>query len=176
MDLTPEQNEKARPIFSQMRQKMMAAGADADARRAAMKDSLAQFEAILTPDQKTKFEAERTQMRGGGPTQAPSSSGAPAASSAPATSPAAPAASGPASGGGGRFAVMADQLNLDADQKAKAQGFFATAREKAQASSDPDARRAAMRGAMDQLETILRSDQKAKLAEMRSHMGGGGAQ
>ncbi len=177
LGLTPDQKEKARPIFSEMRQKMMAAGADADARRAAMKDSLAQFEAILTPDQKTKFEAERAQMHGGGggaggPAQAPASSAPPAAvSSAPANSPPAPAGAGP--GGGGRFAMIADQLNLDADQKAKAQGFFAAAREKAQASSDPDARRAAMREAMAQLETILRPDQKAKLAAMRSHMGGG---
>ena len=69
--------------------------------------------------------------------------------------------------------LMAEALDLDADQRAKAQGFFAEARAKAEGSSDPDARRAAMREAMGKLETILRPDQKAKLAELRAHMGGG---
>ena len=75
-------------------------------------------------------------------------------------------------GGGGRMARMTAALNLDAQQQAKATAIFAAAR--AKAGDDPAARRAAMRDAMTQLEPILRPDQKAKLAEMRSHMGGGG--
>ena len=69
LDLTPDQQAKARPIFAAMRQKITAAGDDQVARRAAMKESFAQFEAILTPEQKVKFEAERAKMRqgGGGP-------------------------------------------------------------------------------------------------------------
>ncbi|QUD86621.1 MdtA/MuxA family multidrug efflux RND transporter periplasmic adaptor subunit [Phenylobacterium montanum] len=66
LDLTPDQKEKIRPILSDMRQKAMAAGPDPEARRAAMKEAMPKIEAILTPEQKTKFEALRAQMRGGG--------------------------------------------------------------------------------------------------------------
>ena len=187
LDLTPDQKAQIRPILSDMRQKAMAAGSDPDARRTAfregMKDALPKIEAVLTPEQKVKFEALRAQMRNGAG-QAGPGGGAPAAaaadnaaSSAPAARPAGSPAGAPGGGGpGGRFAMMADALNLDADQKAKAQGFFAAAREKAEASSDPDARRTAMKEAMGKLETILRPDQKAKLAELRAHMAQGGGQ
>ncbi len=167
-----------------MRQKIMAAGDDQTARRTAMKDSFAQFEAILTPDQKTKFEQERAQMRsGGGPGAGPG--GAPAspvaapqaAQSASSASGAAPATApqGPPGGGGGgdRLARLTAALDLDAAQQAKAKAIFAAARDKAEASSDPDARHAAMQDAMTQFEAILRPDQKAKAAALRSHMGGG---
>ena len=70
--------------------------------------------------------------------------------------------------------MITDALGLDADQQAKARDLFAAARQKAEASGDPDARRAAMREAMTQLEAILRPDQKAKFAELRAHMGGPG--
>ncbi len=184
LGLTPDQQAKARPIFSDMRQKIMAAGDDQTARRTAMKDSFAQFEAILTPDQKTKFEQERAQMRsGGGPGAGPG--GAPAspvaapqaAQSASSASGAAPATApqGPPGGGGGgdRLARLTAALDLDAAQQAKAKAIFAAARDKAEASSDPDARHAAMQDAMTQFEAILRPDQKAKAAALRSHMGGG---
>jgi Spy/CpxP family protein refolding chaperone len=151
-----------------------------------MKEALPKIEAVLTPEQRTKFEALRAQMRPNGGQGAPGGGGASSpASPAPAagdasSAPAAHAPGGPggASGGGGagRFAMMADFLNLDADQRAKAMGFFAAAREKAEASNDPDARRNAMREAMGQLETILRPDQKAKLPELRAHMAQGGGQ
>jgi Spy/CpxP family protein refolding chaperone len=73
------------------------------------------------------------------------------------------------------MAMMTDQLGLDADQKAKAQQIFTAARAKAQASSDPDARRTAMHGAMTQLEAILTPDQKAKLEALRAAHAGGSA-
>jgi HlyD family secretion protein len=75
-------------------------------------------------------------------------------------------------GGSGRTERMIQALGLDAQQKAKADAIFAQARQ--QAGDDPDARRQAMRQAMGQLETILRPDQKQKLAQMRARMAGGG--
>jgi multidrug efflux system membrane fusion protein len=184
LGLTPNQQAKVRPIIAGIRQKAMAAGEDRAARAAAMKDGVAQIEAILTPEQKVKFEQERAQMKAGGggggggvasagpATAASASSEAPASASAPAERP----QGGPGAGGGGgdRLARLTSALNLDADQQAKAKAIFAAAREKAQASSDPDARRTAMHDATTQLEAILRPDQKAKAAELRSHMGGGG--
>jgi Spy/CpxP family protein refolding chaperone len=74
--------------------------------------------------------------------------------------------------GGDRTARMIQELGLDAQQKAKAEAIFAAARE--QAGEDPGARRQAMRQAMDQLEPILRPDQKQKLAQVRTRMSGGG--
>jgi len=72
------------------------------------------------------------------------------------------------------MAGLIAQLNLDPDQQAKQQAIFAAARAKAQASGDPDAYRGAMHDAMTQFEAILRPDQKAKLAELRAHLGGPG--
>ncbi|WP_158917354.1 efflux RND transporter periplasmic adaptor subunit [Caulobacter sp. S45] len=90
-------------------------------------------------------------------------------------------------GPGGKTQAMLAQLDLDADQQLKAQALFTTARGEvvtaaAQAGDDPTARRQAYRQAydkaFDQLNTILRPDQKAKLvqirAQMAQHQGGGG--
>jgi multidrug efflux system membrane fusion protein len=70
--------------------------------------------------------------------------------------------------GGGRMQAMIVGLGLTPDQQAKAQQIFAAAREKAQTSDDPDARRAAMRDAMTQVEAILTPEQKARLAAQRA--------
>jgi multidrug efflux system membrane fusion protein len=79
-------------------------------------------------------------------------------------------------GGGGRLEAMLGQLGLSADQHAKADQFIAAAREKAAGSDDPDARRAAMREAMTQIEAILTPDQKDKLAQLRAqHAAAGGS-
>jgi multidrug efflux system membrane fusion protein len=75
--------------------------------------------------------------------------------------------------GGGRMRAMIAGLGLTPDQQAKAQQIFAAAREKAQASDDPDARRAAMRDAMAQVEAILTPEQKAKLEAQRAARAGG---
>jgi multidrug efflux system membrane fusion protein len=82
-------------------------------------------------------------------------------------------------GPGGRTQAMLAQLNLDADQQLKAQALFTQARGEviaaaASAGDDPDARRKAFKDAygkaFDQLNTILRPDQKAKLAQLRAEM------
>ena len=73
--------------------------------------------------------------------------------------------------------AMLAQLDLDPDQKTKAEALFADARAKAQASGgDPDAMRAAFRDANDKLKAILRPDQQAKFDALRAQMrsGGGG--
>jgi multidrug efflux system membrane fusion protein len=81
--------------------------------------------------------------------------------------------------GGERMAALVKDLDLDAQQKAKADAIFAAARQKAMAGAgdDPDARRAAMRSAyadaFKQLDPILRPDQKAKLASARAKMAAG---
>ena len=189
LGLTPDQTTKANAIFADARTKSEAAGDDFDARRTIMQDANSQLEAILTPAQKAKFEAARSQARSGQPpapppaaTTAPASPPpAPAASSAPHARPerqasaassqppaaAAPRGPGGPGGPGGRGGFL-DALGLDASQKAQADAIFAQARAQAEASSDPDARRAAMRGAMAKLDAILRPDQKAKLAAMRA--------
>jgi multidrug efflux system membrane fusion protein len=77
-------------------------------------------------------------------------------------------------GEGGRMMAMIGQLDLTPDQKAKAQQIFANARAAAMASDDPNARRAAMQGAMTQLEAILTPAQKAKLAQLRAQAASGG--
>ena len=79
---------------------------------------------------------------------------------------------------------MLAELNLDAQQQARADALFAEARQKAMASlgdgADPDARRNAFRAAMGEaiakLGPILRPDQKAKLAEIRARMAEGRGQ
>jgi multidrug efflux system membrane fusion protein len=94
-----------------------------------------------------------------------------AGSAAPAADGGAPApAAGQGGGGGGRMQAMVAELGLDAAQQAKADTFFAEAREKAMASDDPDARRSAMREAFGKLAGILRPDQKAKLDALRARM------
>ncbi|MBX3478847.1 MAG: efflux RND transporter periplasmic adaptor subunit [Caulobacter sp.] len=87
-------------------------------------------------------------------------------------------------GGGNRFNRIAEELDLDAGQKAKAETIFAEARTKAMAAAsgatDPQARRKAMRGAMEEayakLEPILKPAQKDKLVALRARaaQGGGG--
>jgi multidrug efflux system membrane fusion protein len=82
-------------------------------------------------------------------------------------------ASGGGQGGGGRMQAMIAGLGLTPDQQAKAQQIFAAAREKARGSDDPDARRAAMRDAMAQVEAILTPEQKARLEARRAARSGG---
>jgi len=195
LNLSPDQQTKANQIFADARAKAAAAGDDAQARRQAMQDANTQLEAILTPEQKTKFEAARAQTRGAGngvagpaaaqsPAPPAAASSAPhragprtAALSAPAAPPpsnGAPAAGAPGGhagqGGAGRFI---DALGLDAAQRAQAEHIFAAARAQAQGSSDPNARRAAMQEAFGKLNAILRPDQKAKLAALRAQGRGG---
>jgi multidrug efflux system membrane fusion protein len=72
-------------------------------------------------------------------------------------------------GGAARMQAMLDQLNLTADQKAKAAPILADMRAKATAAGDdPDARRAAMRDGMHALAGILTPEQKAKLDDLRA--------
>lgn len=195
LNLTPDQQAKAKAIFDDARAKAMAAGDDPDARRAIMQDANRQLEAILTPDQKARFDAARAQARaaggpGGGqpaPSSQPPPAAAPPASSATVsgaphgrraatpttTASSQPPAGQPAAGpGGGRGRFFA-ALDLDPAQKAQADAIFAAARAKAGTASDPDARRAAMREAMTKLDAILRPDQKAKLAALRAEAGAG---
>jgi membrane fusion protein, multidrug efflux system len=188
LGLDAGQQAKAQAIFADMREKMAAAGDDSDARSAARREAMAKLEAILRPDQKARFEPLRAGVRpGGAPAQAPASPEAPAAAPAAAGPPVAsppparPAAAtgggqGGGPGGGGRMAMMTEVLGLDAGQQAKAQAIFAEARQKAEASDDPDARQAARREAMAKLDAILRPDQKAKLQALRAQRGaqGGG--
>ncbi len=79
-------------------------------------------------------------------------------------------------GGGGRQAALLKQLNLTPDQQSKADAILAQARQQAQGSDDPDARRAAMKAAMQQVQALLTPAQKAKLQELRAaqqQQGGG---
>lgn len=193
LGLTPDQDAKVKQILADARSKTQGSD-DPNARRAAMQDARTQIEAILTPEQKAKFEQERSgQASGGGGdsgapqqvpvTPPPTTTSAPVVSSigpakskpAPAAS-AAPAGGGGRAGGGDRLARLTGQLDLDAGQQAKAKAIFDAARAKAEGSSDPDARHTAMREAMGQLEAILRPDQKAKLEAARAarENGGGG--
>ncbi len=183
LDLTADQKAKAQQIFAAARASA-AASDDPDARRVAMQNAMTRLEAILTPAQKAKLAQLRARpAAGGGPIPPPSSaaaessaSGAPAAPRmAPSAAGGPPSAGGSAPGGGqgGRLAMLTDQLGLDADQQAKAAAIFAAARQKAEASDDPDARRAAMHEAMSQLGAILRPDQQAKLEALRAARGGG---
>src|ERR1019366_2216244 len=77
-------------------------------------------------------------------------------------------------GGGFGGPCGPDALRLRAHQKAKQQALLAEARQKAEAASDQDARRAIMQAARAKFEAILRPDQKAKLAAMRAQGGFGG--
>jgi membrane fusion protein, multidrug efflux system len=201
LNLTADQQAKAKAIFDDARVKAEDAGDDFQARRAVMQAANAQFEAILTPEQKAKYEAARSQRSGQPPAAASQSAAASAAQSAtpPANvavssaprahnrgqsgqPPAAPsgqppvARGGPPGGPGGRGpGRFMDALGLSPAQKAQADQIFAQARAQAQGSSDPDARRAAMRAAMGKLDAILTPAQKAKLAQMRAQMQARGA-
>jgi membrane fusion protein, multidrug efflux system len=85
------------------------------------------------------------------------------------------AAAGGRGGGAGRMQAMIDQLGLTRDQKAKADPIMADLRRKMTAAGDdPDARRAAMRDGMRALSEILTGAQKARLAQLRASMRGGG--
>jgi multidrug efflux system membrane fusion protein len=204
LNLTADQQAKVKAIFADARTKAAAAGDDMDARRSIMQDANTQVEALLTPDQKARFEAARAQARAaGGYGGGGSPSGAPAAAAAPeAAQSATPAASAPASsaphgrhthgpaqaesgqpasaapavnagapaggpGGGGRGHFM-DALGLSPAQQTQVQAIMAQAR----ASSDPDARHAAMQ----KIQAILTPEQKAKFAAMRAAREGGGSQ
>jgi multidrug efflux system membrane fusion protein len=187
LNLTADQQAKVKAIFADARTKAKAAGDDADARRSVMQNANSQVEALLTPDQKAKFDAARAQARASGASQSAAPAPAPAAPPAAAQS-AAPAAVPPVSGapharhaqaqaasgqppaanaggpGGGHGHFM-DALGLSPAQKAQADAIMAEAR----ASSDPDARRAAMQ----KIQAILTPEQKAKLAAMRAARGAG---
>jgi membrane fusion protein, multidrug efflux system len=89
------------------------------------------------------------------------------------------AGQGPGQNQGGRMQAMLSQLDLDPQQQLKAQAIFTSARgeamsQSASAGEDPDAirqaRRQAFQKAFDQLDAILRPDQKAKLAQLRAQM------
>jgi multidrug efflux system membrane fusion protein len=189
LNLTADQKAKATQIFDDARAKAQAAGDDPQARRQIMQDANNQLEAILTPEQKAKFDAARAQARafGGAGSSAPAPAQslgpqAAASSSAPAGPPPrragpgsvaesafapAPPPGAPGAGQGGRGRFI-EALGLSPSQKAQAAAIFAAAQAQAQGSTDPDARRAAMRQAFDKLEVILTPDQKAKLAVLRA--------
>jgi Spy/CpxP family protein refolding chaperone len=188
LNLTADQQAKVKAIFADARTKAAAAGDDPDARRTIMQTANSQVEALLTPDQKARFEAARAQARAAGagqsaapaaappaapqgaaPAAVPPVSGAPharraqaqaAASSAPPAAP--PANAGGPGGGRGHFL---DSLGLSPAQQAQAQAIMAQAR----ASQDPAARHAAM----DKLQAILTPEQKARLAALRAARGAG---
>ncbi len=79
--------------------------------------------------------------------------------------------------GGGGMRLLS-QLGLDPNQQAKVDAIMQEARQTAQSTDDPDARRQAMQGAMARIAPILRPDQKAKLdalrAQQRANGGGQG--
>ncbi|MDQ0464175.1 HlyD family secretion protein [Caulobacter ginsengisoli] len=89
---------------------------------------------------------------------------------------------GQGGGGGGMGMRLIEQLDLDAGQQAKAKVIFDQARQNVMAAgySDPQARRAAMRTAMQaafaKLEPILKPDQKTKLVALRAQMAAQGGQ
>lgn len=82
-------------------------------------------------------------------------------------------------GGGFGGQRMLQALDLTPDQQKKIQPIMAGIRQKAQtAGDDPQARRQAMRAAMQdafaQIEPLLNADQKQKLAVLRAQMAAGG--
>jgi len=100
-----------------------------------------------------------------------------------------PGMGGPGFGGGGQRQGgqggssggqrLLQQLDLSADQQKKVEPILTAARMKAQAQagSDPQARRQAMRAAMQeafaQIEPLLNADQKQKLVALRAQMTSG---
>ncbi len=87
-------------------------------------------------------------------------------------------AGGRQGGGAGRLTRIAEQLDLDAGQKKKADVIFADAARKMQAVQGPE-RRKVMDDAFKALDPILKPEQKTKLVALRARMGqgrGGGGQ
>ncbi|MDB5469592.1 MAG: efflux transporter periplasmic adaptor subunit [Caulobacter sp.] len=76
-------------------------------------------------------------------------------------------------GGGNRMARIAEQLDLDAGQKKKADAIFADAQTRMRAAEGPD-RRKIMDEAFKALDPILKPEQKTKLVALRARMGQGG--
>jgi HlyD family secretion protein len=66
LDLNPDQKAKTEAIVADMRQKMPAAFGDRDAMRKLFADMNTKIEAVLTPEQKTRYQAMRAQLQGGG--------------------------------------------------------------------------------------------------------------
>ena len=64
LNLTADQQAKVTAIFADARTKVAAAGDDSDARRTIMQNANQQVEALLTPDQKAKFDAEKSAIAG----------------------------------------------------------------------------------------------------------------
>ena len=71
-------------------------------------------------------------------------------------------------GGGGRMAGFLKQLNLTPDQQSKTDAIMAQARQQAQATDDPDARRQIFMASQQQIQAILTPEQAAKLKELRA--------
>jgi HlyD family secretion protein len=64
LDLTNDQKAKAKPIFEEMRAKMMTAGQDPKARRAARDEAFAKLIPLLKPDQRARLTALQGQFGG----------------------------------------------------------------------------------------------------------------
>ena len=68
LNLTADQKAKAKPIFEEMRAKMMTAGEDPKARRAARDEAFAKLTPLLKPDQRARLTVLQSQFGGrGGP-------------------------------------------------------------------------------------------------------------
>ncbi len=70
LDLTRDQQAKAKPIFEEMRAKMMTAGQDPKARRAARDEAFAKLTPLLKPEQRARLTAMQGQFGGRGGPQA----------------------------------------------------------------------------------------------------------
>jgi HlyD family secretion protein len=70
LDLTADQKAKAKPIFEEMRAKMMTAGQDPKARRAARDEAFAKLTPLLKPEQRARLTAMQGQFGGRGGPQA----------------------------------------------------------------------------------------------------------
>ena len=66
LDLTADQKAKAKPIFEEMRAKMMKAGEDPKARRAARDEAFAKLTPLLKPDQRARLTVMQSQFGGRG--------------------------------------------------------------------------------------------------------------
>jgi hypothetical protein len=81
-------------------------------------------------------------------------------------------ASAAAEGRAARFAVLLQSLDLDADQRSRADRLFAEARRRTETIRDPDTRgvayRALLRRAMTTMRETLNSDQRAVLDQARA--------
>lgn len=81
-------------------------------------------------------------------------------------------AGGRQGGGGNRLSRIAEQLDLDAGQKKKADAILAEAQTRMRAAEGPE-RRKIMDEAFKALDPILKPDQKTKLVALRARMGQG---